>query len=57
MKELDIRYIKLYFVLTIMEDTVQPVCKASGIRGGIGEMLLREVYLLSGNSENILSNK
>ena len=37
----DIRYVKLHFELEIVEDTTMPVTKASAIRGGIGEMLLR----------------
>ena len=37
----DIRYVKLHFVLQIIEDTVMPRYKASAIRGGMGEMLLR----------------
>ena len=41
MKELQIRYVKLHFVLEIVEDTIMPTHKASAIRGGVGEMLLR----------------
>lgn len=37
----DIRYIKLHFTLRMTEDTVMPRYKASAIRGGMGEMLLR----------------
>ena len=37
----DIRYVKLHFTLQIAEDTVMPRYKASAIRGGMGEMLLR----------------
>ncbi len=37
----DIRYIKLHFTIEITEDTVLPVYKASALRGGMGEMLLR----------------
>lgn len=37
----DIRYIKLHFTLQMTEDTVMPRYKASAIRGGMGEMLLR----------------
>lgn len=37
----DIRYVKLHFTLKIIEDTVMPRYKASAIRGGMGEMLLR----------------
>ncbi|MCR4611985.1 MAG: CRISPR system precrRNA processing endoribonuclease RAMP protein Cas6 [Lachnospiraceae bacterium] len=41
MGEFDIRYIKLHFELEMVEDTTMSVNKASAIRGGIGEMLLR----------------
>ena len=37
----DIRYVKLHFTFGITEDTILPRYKASAIRGGIGEMLLR----------------
>ena len=37
---LGIRYMKLHFVLEVLEDGVLPVSKESAIRGGIGEMLL-----------------
>lgn len=37
----DIRYIKLHFTLRFTEDTTVPVYKASALRGGMGEMLLR----------------
>lgn len=37
----DIRYVKLHFTLRMVEDTVMPKYKASAIRGGLGEMLLR----------------
>lgn len=37
----DIRYVKLHFTLQMAEDTVMPRYKASAIRGGMGEMLLR----------------
>jgi len=37
----DIRYVKLHFTLRITENTMLPKYKASAIRGGIGEMLLR----------------
>lgn len=38
---LQIRYVKLHFLLQITEDCQLPYYKASAIRGGIGEMLLR----------------
>ncbi len=37
----DIRYIKLHFTIEYMEDSVMPKYKASSLRGGMGEMLLR----------------
>ncbi len=40
-KALKIRYIKLYFTVAFTENTTMPKYKASAIRGGIGEMLLR----------------
>ena len=38
---LSVRYVKLHFSLRIMEDCSLPFYKASAIRGGLGEMLLR----------------
>ncbi len=38
---LQIRYIKLYFTVEILEDTRLPAEKVSALRGGMGEMLLR----------------
>lgn len=38
---LNVRYIKLHFTLLFPEYSVLPVSKASAIRGGMGEMLLR----------------
>ncbi len=38
---LNIRYIKLRFTALFPEDCILPVSKASAIRGGMGEMLLR----------------
>ncbi len=40
-KYLNIRYVKLHFYLTFPEDSILPIYKASALRGGIGEMLLR----------------
>ena len=37
----NIRYIKLYFTVELVENAVLPVQKASMFRGGMGEMLLR----------------
>lgn len=39
--ELNIRYIKLHFTAEVLEDTVLPKYKASALRGGMGEMMLR----------------
>lgn len=39
--ELNIRYIKLHFTAEVLEDTVFPKYKASALRGGMGEMMLR----------------
>lgn len=39
--KLNIRYVKLHFVLEIVENCRLPKHKSSAIRGGIGEMLLR----------------
>lgn len=38
---LQVRYIKLHFTISFIEDAVLPVQKVSAIRGGMGEMLLR----------------
>ena len=38
---LKIRYIKLHFTVSMLEDTELPVEKVSALRGGMGEMLLR----------------
>lgn len=37
----DIRYVKLHFTVEYIEDTTTPRYKASALRGGMGEMLLR----------------
>ena len=38
---LQVRYIKLHFTISFIEDAILPVHKVSAIRGGMGEMLLR----------------
>lgn len=38
---LQIKYIKLHLTAEILEDTILPIQKASALRGGMGEMLLR----------------
>lgn len=48
----DIRYVKLHFTLQIAEDTVMPRYKASAIRGGMGEMLLRSNCIRDRNCDN-----
>lgn len=40
-KQLDIEYLKLHFTLELTEDAKLPRQKASALRGGMGEMLLR----------------
>ena len=40
-KIFDTRYIKIHFTAQFLGDTRVPVYKTSGLRGGIGEMLLR----------------
>lgn len=40
-KILGVRYTKITFTVQFMEDTIMPEQKASALRGGIGEMLLR----------------
>ena len=47
----DIRYIKLHFTIEYMEDSIVPVYKASGLRGGMGEMLLRANCVRDRNCE------
>lgn len=49
---LDVRYVKLYFTLVILEDTILPVNKVSALRGGMGEMLLRMNCVRDRNCEN-----
>ena len=38
---LNIRYVKLHFKITMTEQTKLPIYKASALRGGMGEMMLR----------------
>ena len=38
----NIPYIKLRFYAEMLEDTVLPITKTSALRGGMGEMLLRQ---------------
>ena len=40
--EYDIRYIKLHFTIVFTEDSTLPKYKTSALRGGMGEILLRE---------------
>lgn len=49
---LHIRYTKLYFTLTMAEDTILPKYKGSALRGGIGEMLLRANCVRNRDCEN-----
>ena len=47
----DIRYVKLHFVIEFIEDCMVPVYKASALRGGMGEMLLRANCVRDRNCE------
>lgn len=47
----DIRYVKLHFVLRLLEDTMMPKNKNSALRGGMGEMLLRANCIRDRNCE------
>ena len=49
---LKVKYIKLHFKLRITEDTDLPVQKASALRGGMGEMLLRINCIRDRNCES-----
>lgn len=46
------RFVKLYFTIIFLEDTMLPVNKVSAIRGGMGEMLLRMNCVRNRNCEN-----
>lgn len=48
---LGIRYTKINFTIRLVEDTVLPEQKASALRGGIGEMLLRVNCIRDRNCE------
>ena len=48
----DIRYIKLHFTIEFTEDSILPVFKASALRGGMGEMLLRACCIRNRECEN-----
>ncbi|MDE6435261.1 MAG: CRISPR system precrRNA processing endoribonuclease RAMP protein Cas6 [Lachnospiraceae bacterium] len=41
LQALQVRYIKLHFTISFIEDSILPVHKVSALRGGMGEMLLR----------------
>ena len=47
----DIRYIKLHFTIQMASDCLLPVSKASALRGGMGEMLLRANCIQDRNCE------
>ncbi|MCM1101233.1 MAG: CRISPR system precrRNA processing endoribonuclease RAMP protein Cas6 [Clostridium sp.] len=49
---LRIRYVKLHFTIRFREDARLPVNKVSAIRGGIGEMLLRDNCVRDRDCEN-----
>ena len=40
-KLLKIRYVKIHFTIRMIDDCVLPIYKASALRGGMGEMLMR----------------
>lgn len=48
----DIRYTKLHFTVEFTEDTTAPRYKASALRGGMGEMLLRSNCIRDRQCEN-----
>lgn len=50
-RALHIRFVKLAFILVFQENVELPVNKASAIRGGIGEMLLRANCIRDRNCE------
>ena len=52
MEKYGVRYIKLHFELNITDDTILPINKASAIRGGIGEMLLRANCIADRDCDN-----
>ncbi|MCQ2517562.1 MAG: CRISPR system precrRNA processing endoribonuclease RAMP protein Cas6 [Lachnospiraceae bacterium] len=49
---LNVRFVKLYFTLALEADCQLPMHKASAIRGGIGEMLLRANCIRNRDCEN-----
>ena len=51
-KRLNVRYTKLRIVLKMAEDTHLPVNKVSALRGGMGEMLLRQNCISDRDCEN-----
>lgn len=51
-KALQIRYIKLHFLVVLLEDTYLPADKVSALRGGMGEMLLRANCVRDRNCAN-----
>lgn len=50
-KIFSIRYVKLKFTLTATADALMPKHKTSGLRGGMGEMLLRQNCIRDRNCE------
>lgn len=52
MEKYGVRYIKLHFELNMTDDTTLPINKASAIRGGIGEMLLRANCIADRDCDN-----
>ena len=48
----DIRYVKLHFTIEFVEEASLPVFKASALRGGMGEMLLRSNCVRNRDCDN-----
>ena len=51
-KVLQIRYVKLHFTVMFPQDSILPKSKASALRGGMGEMLLRANCISDRNCDN-----
>ena len=49
---LQIRYVKLHFTIMFPQDSILPKSKASALRGGMGEMLLRANCISDRNCDN-----
>ena len=51
---LNIPYIKLHFELALQEDCILSANKASALRGGMGQMLLRSCCVQDRDCENCI---